>query len=182
MTTALIVVDVQNDFAHPDGGLSLAGGENVVRRVNDLQPEYEHVVYTKDFHPPETTHFDQWPVHCVGGTWGAEFHANLDVVDRPLIVHKGTSQNEDGYSGFTVRNLDADQNELTILDDLLKSLGVDTVHIVGLALDVCVRDTAVDAWELGYDVTVIADATAPVTADGGNEAVRQMQSMGITVE
>lgn len=182
MTTALIVVDVQNDFAHPDGGLSLAGGEDVVQRINDLQHDYDYVVYTKDWHPSETRHFDQWPVHCVRNTWGAEFHADLDVRTDGEVVLKGTYKDEDGYSGFSVHDISSDETKETGLDNLLFDTGVTEVHVVGLALDVCVKDTAVDAWELGYDVTVIADATAPVTAEGGNEAVRQMQSMGITVQ
>lgn len=182
MTTALIVVDVQNDFAHPDGSLSLSGADEVVQRINDLQHNYEHVVYTKDYHPAETAHFDQWPAHCVEGAWGSHFHADLEKVPNAPIVFKGTGKDEDGYSGFSVKHLDEDVHELTELDSILDELGVDTVHIVGLALDVCVKDTALDAWELGYNVTVIADATAPVTPEGGKEAVDQIRAFGITVE
>ena len=105
--TALVVVDVQNDFAHPDGGLYVRGGENLVPTINAQIAKAREagavVVYTADWHPASTPHFAKdggiWPDHCVMDTWGAEFHADLDV-DGP-VVRKG-SNGEDGYSGFTL--------------------------------------------------------------------------------
>ncbi|HEY8771694.1 MAG TPA: isochorismatase family protein, partial [Candidatus Limnocylindria bacterium] len=107
--TALVVVDLQNDFADPSGSLFVRGGDEVVGRINDeLQlatSEGALVVYTQDWHPPSTPHFAKdggvWPVHCVAGTWGAELHPGL-VVAGPS-VRKG-SNGEDGYSGFTMRD------------------------------------------------------------------------------
>jgi nicotinamidase/pyrazinamidase len=107
--TALIVVDVQNDFADPDGGLYVAGGEQVVPLVNDhvrsARDAGATVVYTQDWHPPETPHFEKdggtWPVHCVRDTWGAQLHPDLEV-DGP-VVRKGVDGG-DGYSGFSVRD------------------------------------------------------------------------------
>lgn len=180
MTTALIVVDVQNDFAHPVGSLSLAGGENVVHQVNRLQLYYDSIVYTKDFHPPKTAHFDQWPEHCVENTWGSDFHAALDVRSGANVVLKGTNEDEDGYSGFSVKHLDGTYG-LTELDNVLREMNVDEVHIVGLALDVCVKDTALDALKLGYRTVVLRDATAPVTPEGGDEAVRELDAAGVIV-
>ncbi len=111
--TALIVVDVQNDFADPAGGLSMADGDAVVPVINKeiarAQEAGARVVYTADWHPESTPHFAKdggiWPVHCVAGTWGAEFHPDL-VVDGP-VVRKGTN-GEDGYSGFTMKDPESD--------------------------------------------------------------------------
>ena len=183
MTTALIVVDVQNDFVHPDGNLYVVDGDLVPARVNELLDDYDVVVYTKDFHPAETGHFEEsggpWPTHCVGGTWGAEFHDDLVVRPGAPRVYKGTEPNEDGYSGFTVATDDGEV--ATVLQRVLDSKGVDTVHIVGIALDVCVKATALDAVALGYDTTVIYNATAAVTPQGRVDAVEEMIDAGVRV-
>lgn len=184
MPNALIVVDPQNDFAHPDGSLFVKRGEEVIAQINRLVDEYDYVVYTQDFHPPVTSHFEehggQWPAHCVAGTWGAEFHDGLRVIPDAPVVKKGLQPAEDGYSGFYVAT--GGGTKETSLHKMLRAYKIDTVDIVGLALDVCVKATALDANELGYYTTVITKATAPVTMEGGAEAVLEMLEAGINIE
>jgi nicotinamidase/pyrazinamidase len=186
--TALLVVDVQNDFADPGGSLSVRGGQEVVRAVNDeiraAQAAGALVVYTQDWHPPETPHFaaqgGPWPVHCVGGTWGAALHPDL-IVAGPSI-HKGTG-GEDGYSGFTMRHpIDGDVRG-TGLAELLFEYEIIDVVIVGLATDYCVRETAFDALRLGFGVTVLRRAVAAVdVAPGdGDRALADVAAAGATV-
>jgi nicotinamidase/pyrazinamidase len=179
-TTALIVVDVQNDFADPNGSLYVAGAEDAITRVNEeiaaARSAGAFVVYTQDWHPAETPHFADfggvWPVHCVMNTWGSEFHPALDIVDAP-IVRKG-SNGEDGYSGFTMRDPDSGDTLLTELDELLRSRGIQNVVVVGIALDYCVKDTACDGATLGYPTTVIEAATAAVNlAEGDDDRARE---------
>ena len=127
--TALVIVDVQNDFADPAGGLSVAGGDRVVPFINTqiaaARAAGAHVVYTQDWHPAVTPHFAKdggiWPVHCVADTWGAAFHPDLDIVGP--VVRKGSS-GEDGYSGFTMRDPLRGDEVPTELDALLREHGV----------------------------------------------------------
>lgn len=179
-STALVVVDVQNDFADPEGSLYVSGAETAIERVNaEIAAAIEAgtvVVYTQDWHPAETPHFADfggiWPVHCVKDTWGSEFHASLDVVDAP-IVRKG-SNGEDGYSGFTMRDPESGETVPTELDALLEARRVESVVVVGLALDYCVKDTACDSAGLGYHTTVIDGATAAVNlAEGDDDRARE---------
>jgi nicotinamidase/pyrazinamidase len=171
--TAVVVVDVQNDFADPDGGLYVSGGEDTVGVINDLIADARDagalVAYTQDWHPPRTPHFQAdggtWPVHCVAGTWGAELHPALEV-DGP-IVRKGTGEG-DGYSGFATRDLDTGEDRDTGLQDLLEERGVRHVVVVGLAQDVCVKETALDARRHGFDTTVFLNATRAVEVEPGD--------------
>ena len=173
LATALLVVDVQNDFADPSGGLSVRGGDEVVPRLNEeiarAQAAGAPVVYTQDWHPASTPHFAKdggtWPVHCVMGTWGAEFHPELVVVG--LSVRKG-SNGEDGYSGFTMRDPETGETEPTELEGLLRERGVERVVIGGLATDYCVRETALDALDRGFQVGVLTDAVAAVDVHPGD--------------
>ncbi len=186
--TALVVVDVQNDFADPDGSLSVPGAVDVVAAVNDevaaATAAGATVVYTQDWHPPRTPHFvtdgGPWPVHCVRDTWGAAFHPALVVAGES--VRKG-SNGEDGYSGFTMRDPTSGTDTSTGLDELLRSHGVERITVVGLALDYCVRATALDAIALGYQCTVPRRATAPVEVhDGdGDAAAAEMAAAGVDV-
>ena len=186
--TALVVVDVQNDFADPSGGLYVQGGEAVVALVN-AEVEAAHdagatVVYTQDWHPESTPHFEKdggtWPVHCVADTWGAELHPDLDV--RGPVVRKGTS-GEDGYSGFTERDPVSGEPHPTQLGSLL-SPGVRRIVVVGLAGDYCVKETALDAALLGYDVAVPLGHTRFVNLSPGDDdqAVADLQAAGVTIE
>lgn len=187
--TALVVVDVQNDFADPDGSLFVAGGEQVVAAVNAeieaARAADTTIVYTQDWHPPETPHFvtdgGTWPVHCVCDTWGAELHPDL-TVDGPT-VRKGTG-GEDGYSGFSMQDPESGEVSPTGLHELLQQHGTEHVVVVGLALDVCVKATALDAVRLGYDTTVIADASAPVELEPGDgeRAIAEMRDAAVMVE
>ena len=187
--TALLVVDIQNDFADPKGSLYVKGGEDVVSVAND---EIEAalgggamVVYTQDWHPDATPHFKKdggiWPVHCVKGSWGAEFHPNLHV--KGEIVQKGTG-GEDGYSGFTVREPTSGQTSPTALEPLLRRNEIERVVVAGLATDYCVRETALDALRKGFETVVLADATRPVELDPGDgeRAFEDIRRSGGTIE
>nr|MDP9344011.1 isochorismatase family protein [Actinomycetota bacterium] len=179
--TALVVVDVQNDFADPAGSLYVRGGGDVVPVVNRAIAEARAggalVVYSQDWHPESTPHFAKdggiWPVHCVGGTWGAEFHPGLDVGPGPEVLRKGTG-GEDGYSVFTVRDPETGEQAPTALERNLRDHGVERLVIAGLATDYCVKDTALDALRLYFDVTVLQDAIRAVNIqeDDGARAVQ----------
>ncbi len=164
---ALVVVDVQNDFADPAGGLYVEGGEQVVDAVNAeigaATAAGSFVVYTQDSHPPQTPHFAAqggvWPVHCVAGSWGAELHPRLRV-EGP-VVRKGTD-GSDGYSGFSVRDPVSGEREATSLAAQLSTRGIKRLVVVGLAGDVCVKETALDGRRLGYEVEVPLTTTAMV--------------------
>jgi nicotinamidase/pyrazinamidase len=172
-STALIVVDVQNDFADPEGSLYVAGGETVVPVVNEqIQAATEAgstVVYTQDWHPAHTPHFQQdggiWPVHCVQDTWGAALHPRLRVVGP--VVRKGTG-GEDGYSGFTMRDPVTGETVPTELEGLLRERGIADVVVVGLATDYCVQATVLDAIRLGFPAVVLTDAIAAVDLQPGD--------------
>ncbi len=186
--TALVVVDVQNDFAHPDGNLHVAGGEDIVDRVNrEVAAATDAgalVVYTQDWHPESTPHFAKdggtWPTHCVRDTWGAAFHEDLRVAGP--VVQKGTG-GEDGYSGFTVADPTSGATTPTALADHLDRHGVRRLVVVGLAQDVCVKETVLDGRRLGYDVEVPTAATRPVELEAGDgaAALAEMADAGAVV-
>ena len=186
--TALIVVDVQNDFADPDGGLCVPGGEEIVAVVNAeiaaARSAGANVVYTQDWHPPDTPHFEKdggvWPVHCVRDTWGAQLHPDLEVVGP--VVRKGVDGG-DGYSGFSVRDPVSGEESATELGRLLEERGARRVVVTGLAGDVCVKETALDARRLGFEVVVPLTATRMVElAEGdGERAVRAMRDADVEV-
>jgi nicotinamidase/pyrazinamidase len=186
--TALVVVDVQNDFADPAGGLYVSGGDEVVPVVNAeidaARDAGAAVFYTQDWHPAVTPHFAKdggtWPTHCVQDTWGAELHPELRIVGP--VVRKGSS-GEDGYSGFSQRDPVTGETVPTALDRLLRDAGVTRLVVTGLAEDVCVKETALDAARLGYDVTVPLAATRAVELQDGDaqRAREEMQVAGITL-
>lgn len=189
-STALVVVDVQNDFADPSGGLYVHEGQDVVEVVNAhvraARDAGATVVYTQDWHPPETPHFEKdggvWPVHCVRDTWGADLHPDLDVAENAAVVRKGVDGG-DGYSGFSVRDPVSGAESATELGGILEATGTTRVVVTGLAGDVCVKETALDALRLGYEVTVPLEATRFVTLEVGDDerAVEQMRSAGVEV-
>ena len=188
-TTALIVVDVQNDFADPNGSLYVAGGETTIPFVNEQIAAANEagaaVVYTRDWHPESTPHFAKdggiWPVHCVGDTWGSEFHPDL-VVGGPEIK-KGVT-GEDGYSGFSVRDPETGAELSTDLEDLLRNKGITSIVVIGLATDYCVKETALDAARLGFSTIVLADGIRPVNLSPGDgaRAIAEMVTAGVVVE
>jgi len=187
--TALLAVDVQNDFADPAGGLSVAGAEAILpvldAEIAAARAAGAFVAYTQDWHPPATPHFAKdggtWPVHCVGGTWGAELHPGL-VADAGPSVRKGTN-GEDGYSGFTMRDPLTGATVPTELDGLLRSRGIRRIVVGGLATDYCVKATVLDALALGYETLVLVDAIRPVElAPGdGDRALAAMEAAGATL-
>jgi nicotinamidase/pyrazinamidase len=184
--TALLVVDVQNDFADPGGGLYVRDGESVVTLANEQVTAAQNagaaVVYTQDWHPASTPHFEKdggiWPVHCVADTWGAELHPNL-LVHGP-VVRKGTS-GEDGYSGFSVRDPVTGAAAPTQLQSLLDP-SIQRLVVVGLAGDYCVKETALDGVRLDYVVEVPLALTRFVELEEGDagRAVEEMRSAGVT--
>ena len=185
---ALVVVDMQNDFADPHGSLFVKGAASILPLVNSearlARDAGALVVYTQDWHPGSTSHFAKdggiWPVHCVGGTWGADFHPALDV-DGPTI-RKGTN-GEDGYSGFSMKDPTTGATSPTELESLLRERGIERVVVVGLATDYCVSATAIDAARLGFGTEVLQDAIASVDleADDGTRAIHLMQAAGCSM-
>lgn len=186
--TALVVVDVQNDFSDPRGNLYVQDGESVIPVVNSEVHAAEEagatIVYTQDWHPPTTPHFAKdggtWPVHCVAGTWGAQLHPDLEVKGEK--IRKGTG-GEDGYSGFTVADPTSGVEQPTELDRMLRAKDAEQVVVVGLALDVCVKATALDAVRLGYGTALVAAASRPVDLEpgDGDRAIDTMRDAGVTV-
>jgi nicotinamidase/pyrazinamidase len=185
--TALLVVDVQNDFADPAGGLYVTGGADVVDPVNvevaAAQNGGATIVYTQDWHPESTPHFEKdggiWPVHCVGGTWGAELYPNL-IVHGP-VVRKGTG-GEDGYSGFSVRDPVSGAAVATQLQSLIPP-EVQRLVVVGLAGDYCVKETALDGVRLGYEVSTPLALTRFVNLAPGDDerTVDDLRAAGVVV-
>ena len=187
--TALVVVDVQNDFADPSGSLYVQSGDTEVvpavnREVDRAVAAGAMVFYTQDWHPERTPHFaidgGIWPVHCVAGSTGAEFHPNLRVVGPS--IHKGAN-GEDGYSGFTMRDPVSGENIPTPLASMIRDARCNRVIVVGLALDYCVKDTALDSAREGFDTTVLLDATKAVNLapDDGAKAIAELRQAGVTV-
>jgi nicotinamidase/pyrazinamidase len=188
--TALLVVDLQNDFADPGGALAVGGGESVVPAINEeIRYAIEAgalVVATQDWHPPSTPHFAKdggiWPAHCLADTWGAELHPGLALPGDAPRVRKG-SNGEDGYSGFTMRDPVTGEEAPTELDRILRDREVTRVVVCGLATDYCVKATAIDAARLGYDAELMVDGIAAVNlAPGdGNRALEEMRAAGVKV-
>lgn len=179
--TVLLVVDVQNDFC-TGGSLAVAGGEDVVPVINALAKRFSHVVQTQDWHPPGHSSFASshpggkpfelvrmpygrqvlWPDHCVQGTRGAEFHADLDLPQAQTVIRKGYRREVDSYSGF----LEADRRTPTGLTGYLRERGIQRVVIAGLATDFCVNWTAQDAARAGFDTCVVEDACRAIDLEG----------------
>ncbi|HEX2069831.1 MAG TPA: isochorismatase family protein [Actinomycetota bacterium] len=183
--TALIVVDVQNDFADSNGSLYVRDGEAVIPIINEeigtAKRSGALVVYTQDWHPESTPHFEKdggiWPVHCVQGTWGAALHPGLKVMGE--VVRKGAG-GEDGYSGFTVRDPRSGEERSTGLEELLRRRGIERVVVAGLATDYCVKETAVDGAQKNFDTTVLTSAVRAVDlkAGDGERALEAVEAAG----
>jgi nicotinamidase/pyrazinamidase len=176
VSEALIVVDVQNDFC-PGGALAVEAGGEVVDPINKMAAEHDLVIATRDWHPPDHGSFEAhggpWPEHCVQGTQGAELHPQIDRDKVDEVVDKGQDPATEGYSGF----------EGTGLEQLLRERGVDRVQIAGLALDYCVKNTALDAKRHGFDVVVHRGATRAVNVNRGDDerAVAELREAGVEV-
>ncbi|WP_462187526.1 MULTISPECIES: isochorismatase family protein [unclassified Frankia] len=186
--TALLIVDVQNDFADPAGSLYVAGGEQIIAGINAeiaaAVTAGSPVFYSQDWHPHETPHFVTgggiWPPHCVGDTPGAQFHPDLIV--KGEVIRKGVD-GSDGYSAFSVRDPASGRRATTVLGERLAQLGVSTVVVVGLAGDYCVQESALDARLRGLKVLLPLDLTRFVNLRPGDEerAVARMRDAGVLV-
>ena len=187
-SAALIVVDMQHDFADPSGSLYVRGAQEIVAPIATAIEKTRQaggtVVFTQDWHPAHTPHFAQdggiWPVHCVIDSPGADFIPGIDV-DGP-VVRKGSGP-EDGYSGFSVLDLTTGQARGTELSTILDENGIMTITVVGLAGDWCVKATAIDGVGLGYRTTVPLSMTRFVELNPGDTdaAVAAMREAGVTV-
>lgn len=195
---ALVLVDIQNDFV-PGGALAVKEGDAVVPVASRLMPKFEIVVATQDWHPADHGSFAAnhpgkkpgevielnglpqvlWPVHCVRGTRGAAFVAGLDVSRVTRVFQKGTDVGVDSYSGF----FDNGHRTSTGMGDWLRTQGVDTIHVMGLATDYCVKFTALDGRKLGFDVVLVEDGCRGVNLKQGDSgrAVEEMRVAGVRV-
>jgi nicotinamidase/pyrazinamidase len=197
-TEALIVIDVQNDFC-PGGALAVAGGDAIIPRINALMEDFAVKVLTQDWHPanhssfaanhPGAEPFSQiampygpqvlWPVHCVQGTGGADFHADLRTDPADLVIRKGFRAGIDSYSAF----FENDHKTPTGLEGYLRSRDVTDLTFVGLATDFCVAYSAIDAAGLGFNVTVLEGACRAIDLGGSLAASRQnMRAAGVRLE
>jgi nicotinamidase/pyrazinamidase len=183
---ALLIVDLQNDFC-PGGALGVRGGDRVIPVLNRLAARASALgipVYaSRDWHPADTKHFaakgGKWPVHCVAGTEGARLHADVQLPPGALIVSKGTSTEDDGYSAFE----GSIAGRGSLLADL-RARGIDEIVIGGLTTDYCVRATSLDAKRFGLGVTVVSDAIAAVDVNpgDGDRALAEMRAAGVEVK
>ncbi|WP_300007744.1 isochorismatase family protein [Pseudonocardia sp.] len=180
MARALIVVDVQNDFCE-GGSLAVTGGAAVAAAISDHTQGYDHVVATRDHHIDPGDHFSDtpdfatsWPVHCRAGTPGASFHPALDVAPVEAVFDKGA--HTAAYSGFE----GAEPGGATLRDWLVERR-VDTVDVVGLATDHCVRATALDAVAAGLATTVRLELCAGVSPETTERAIEELRAAGVTV-
>lgn len=172
----LIVVDVQNDFC-PGGALAVPEGDQVVQPINRLMEQVPFVVATRDWHPPDHASFQSqggpWPEHCVQDTEGGQLHPALESERFDAVLDKGGDRDVEGYSGF----------EGTDLERVLHEHHVDRVHVAGLALDYCVRATALDARRKGFDVVVHLGATRAIDAQPGDadRTIEELRRAGVQV-
>lgn len=173
---ALIAVDVQNDFL-PGGKLAVDDGDAVIPEILELAQNHHFTVTTGDSHPAGTKHFEKWPEHCVEGTPGEDIHPAIFRISDAHMV-KGNSMEDDGYSGFEGTEI----SDGATLEQVLEGENVTDVTVVGLALDYCVKATALDAQKAGFGTTVLLDATRPVDQATGDEAIKELRAAGVTVE
>ncbi len=195
--TALLIIDVQNDFC-PGGALAVEDGSAIVPLINRLQSKFPLKVMTQDWHPAEHTSFADnhadaqpfsmidmpygpqvlWPTHCVQGSRGADFHDELETDNVALIVRKGFRKEIDSYSAF----FENDRTTPTGLTGYLREQGMTSLVMTGLATDFCVRFSAVDAAKLGFDVSVVSDACRAIDMDGSlGDAMRDFEENGVKI-
>ncbi|GGA30500.1 bifunctional nicotinamidase/pyrazinamidase [Neptunicoccus cionae] len=197
-STALIMIDIQNDFC-PGGSLAVEGGDQIVETVNALQDDYPVRILTQDWHPSNHSSFADnhdgaepfsmtempygpqvlWPRHCVQGTAGAAFKSGLNTDTSDLIIRKGFNPKIDSYSAF----FENDHETPTGLEGYLRERKITKLVMVGLATDFCVRFSAVDAIKLGFQVTVIQEACRAIDMDGSLAvALEEMDSLGVILK
>tara|TARA_R110002096_G_C14657316_1_gene727182 strand:+ start:8679 stop:9317 length:639 start_codon:yes stop_codon:yes gene_type:complete len=192
---ALLIVDVQNDFC-PGGELAVPNGDLVINPINRILGYFEHIVQTQDWHPENHSSFASqhenkkayetiemsygtqvlWPEHCVQGSVGAEFHPGLDTTRTNLILRKGVRASVDSYSAF----YENDQTTATGLTGYLKALNIKTLFVTGLATDFCVKWSAIDAINEGFEVYLVEDAVRGIDLDNSvDSALKEMKLNGI---
>jgi len=198
MTNALIVIDVQNDFC-PNGALAVAGGDEIIARINAMMEDFDATILTQDWHPAGHSSFASshtgkapyslidmpygaqvlWPDHCIQGTKGAEFHSELHTDPADMIIRKGFNPAIDSYSAF----FENDHKTPTGLEGYLRTCRITTLTMVGLATDFCVQYSALDAVRLGFDTTVLESACHAIDLDGSLATARAaMQDAGVKLE
>ncbi|MFC1734558.1 isochorismatase family protein [Candidatus Hydrogenedentota bacterium] len=180
MKTALILVDIQNDFC-PGGALPVPGGGEVVAPANQLLSRFAEqgrpIYLTRDWHPADHSSFKEqggiWPHHCVVGSPGAEFHQDMIVPEGAVVVSTGAAVNKEGYSGFEGAQL---------ADDLTRK-GVEKLVVVGLATDYCVKSTVLDALKRGFSVSVVIEGVRAVDVNPGDgqKAIEEMRENGADI-
>ncbi len=174
---ALILVDIQNDFC-PGGALAVNDGDMIIEPANQLIKWFDSeglpIIFTRDWHPENHISFKVnggiWPVHCVAGTHGAEFHKNLHFPSVAIVVSKAKSEGKEAYSGF----------QGTGLASTLRDMGVEHLVVIGLATDYCVKNTVIDALKLGFEVQVVTEGIKGVDVNVGDsdKAIEEMKSHG----
>ena len=193
-----IAIDVQNDFC-PGGALAVQDGDAVVPVINRVSQLFNHQVMSQDWHPPGhksfgsthpehqvfdtvETHYGHqtlWPDHCVQGTPGADFHADLNVDAAEMIVRKGHNPTIDSYSAF----FENDHTTPTGLNGYMRDRGFTRLYVAGLAFDYCVQFTALDSAKLGFETIVIADACRSIDLDGSHDAATTaMRDAGVSLK
>jgi nicotinamidase/pyrazinamidase len=151
---ALLIIDVQNDFL-PGGSLAVENAERVIPIINQLMDKFDLVLASKDWHPHQSVHFEKWPVHCVADSRGAEFYPDLEADKIDQIFYKGTGDKDDGYSAFEATNIE--------LIEFLKEKSITDLYISGIALEFCVKSSALDALKEEFEVFLVQDAIATIS-------------------
>lgn len=174
----LVVVDYQNDFIPPDGALAVPGGEELLEKINNLLEMFPHSVATRDWHPEDHYSFEKnggvWPVHCLQGTRGAEYHPRLKTEELDDEIKAGFDpEDKDDYSGFSGEN-----EEGIGLEEILNDAGAERLFLVGLAQEYCVKETGRDGLDRGFEVFLLEDCTEPVDEEDGEKAIEELKSDG----
>lgn len=178
--SALLLVDVQNDFC-PGGALAVPAGDRVIPALNRAIRRFASagwpIYASRDWHPPDTRHFQafggRWPIHCVAGTPGANLHPDLELPEQTIVLSKGQDRQDDGYSAFE-GTTGAEQ----ALGDDLRARGVTQLWVGGLATDYCVRASVLDAHAAGLEVFVLTDGIAGIDPDSTQRALEEMERAG----
>ena len=187
MSSALIIIDMQNDFCH-GGALAVKDGEKLVEPINSAQEQFDTIILTQDWHPKEHSSFASnnsaevysniemdygpqvlWPDHCIQGSIGANFHKNLNINKSNLILRKGCNQKIDSYSAF----FENDKNTTTGLEGYLVTKEIKKLYLCGLAFDYCVFYSALDGANLGFDVFVFQDLTKAINLNNSEKIARK---------
>lgn len=198
MKSALILIDIQNDFC-PNGALAVNEGDQIIPIVNKLQEKFETIIATQDWHPTDHKSFAVnhegksvgeiiklgetnqilWPVHCTQNSFGSEFSKELKTEKLTKIFQKGMNKEIDSYSGF----FDNDHKSETGLNDYLKENNIEELYITGLATDYCVKFTTMDALSLGFKVNLVVDACRGVNLSDGDveKAIEEMKKAGAKI-